>query len=166
MASRKPDRQRGGGGELGIFDLHRIDLHHLAAVRYRQPVAGDDRAGGGDNLPGQYGQSEIRVADGDSDVLCRSDYLDRGSAFDQEHLPATGAEAGQDVSGLSGFDADGDLCHRRGAGSDRGRQALLEDATWREGSGRGFRRGGGWRDGKYDLLLDMGRAAVQSASAR
>ena len=40
---------------LGIPDLHRHHLHHLAAVRHRQSVAGHHRAGGRHHVPGQHG---------------------------------------------------------------------------------------------------------------
>ncbi len=61
---------------------------HLAVVRNRQPVAGDHRAGGDDYLPHQYGQAEICLDHGRSDVLRGRHHGYGGSAVDQEYFLA------------------------------------------------------------------------------
>ena len=52
---------------LGLPDLHRIHLHHLAAVRHRQSVAGHHRAGGEHHVPDQHGQRALCLDHGRAD---------------------------------------------------------------------------------------------------
>ena len=73
---------------LGIPDLYRQHFDDLAAVWHRQPVAGDNCAGGGYHVPDQHGQGAVRVDYLPADVLCGSDDDLGGRALDPEHLLA------------------------------------------------------------------------------
>jgi len=90
-----------------------------------------------------------------ADVLCGSDYALGRRALDPEHFLAAAIETGHGIYGLSGYDVDGDLYYRRGAGTDRRVPPVDHGAEWRASAGGSVRPAGHreWRSGKDALLL-------------
>ena len=111
-------RNHAGCAGLGIPHLHGKYHYHLAAVRNRQSIAGDDRAGGMHHVPGEHGEGEVCVGHGGAYVLRSRDHADGRRFRDPDNLLAANPAAGQGVPRLLGLGFDEHLYRRCRAGAD------------------------------------------------
>ena len=95
----------------------------------------------------------MRVDHGGADAVCGNDDADGGRAFDQEYFLAADEEAWIRVSGLPGFDVDGDFRDGGGAGVAECGAAVLVDVAWGADTDGGVWTPGGGRGVAFERVL-------------
>ena len=88
LAARRRAGDGAGDGRLGRAGLDRLDRHHLADVRHRQPAAGRDRPGRGDDAADQHRPRPLRAVDAAADAVRDLDHADRRLSDDHRAVSA------------------------------------------------------------------------------
>ena len=108
---------------LGLFHLHRQRRDDLADVRHGQPVAGRDRAGGGDDRARQLGPRALRAGHAPADALCGDDDHDDRLLRDHRQVPQHD-QGGRSRPGLAQYRADRHAAGVRGGDPGLGDRPL------------------------------------------